>query len=117
MKIAKVKEKMEYLPNSITKRVLFSEEKVLNFVLNLMPGQEIPPHQHENSDLILYVLEGAGKLTIDEKKQDIIEGDVVYCTGEEMLSLVNNKDNNLSCFVVITPRPGLHAYSKEVGEK
>ncbi|MFU0824203.1 cupin domain-containing protein [Clostridium sp.] len=117
MKLDNVKDKMVYLPNSITKRLIFSGEKVLNFILNLMPGQEIPPHQHESSDLILYVIAGGGELTIDDKKQDIAEGDVVYCTGEEMFSLINNTDKNLSCFVVIAPRPSLNAYSKEFGDK
>ncbi len=116
MKLQNIKDKIVYSEKSVTKRLLFSEDKVLNFVLNLVPGQEVPPHTHENSDLVVYVIAGAGEVTSDGNAQEVAVGDVVYFTGEELFSMKNNKDENLSCFVVITPRPKLEAYSKEVGE-
>jgi quercetin dioxygenase-like cupin family protein len=79
-----------------------------------MPGQEVPAHKHENSDLVVYVIEGAGEVTSDGEVQKIALGDVIYFTGEELFSMKNDKNENLSCFVVITPRPKLEVYSKEV---
>lgn len=117
MKLERIRDKMVYLENSLTKRVIFNEEKVLNFVLNLMPGQELPPHQHEESDLVMYVVSGGAELTVDGKAQDITVGDIVYCTGEEVFSMKNNTNENLSCFVVITPRPTPKIYSQEFGGK
>ena len=114
MKIEKISEKMVYSQDTFTKRVLFSEEKVLNFVLNLMPGQQIPPHKHEDSDLILHVVTGGGDLTVDGKTQNLTTGDVIYCVGEEEFSLKNNTTENLSCFIVITPRPVPKIYSEEI---
>jgi quercetin dioxygenase-like cupin family protein len=114
MKIQNIKDKLVYSEKSITKRLLFSEDKVLNFVLNLTSGQEVPPHTHENSDLVIYVIEGAGEIIADDKVQQVVTGDVLYFTGEELFSMKNDKNENLSCFVVITPRPRLEAYSKEV---
>lgn len=116
MKIEKIDERLVYSESTFTKRVLFSEEKVLNFVLNMMPGQEIPPHYHEDSDLILHVIAGGGELTVDGKVQDITVGDVIYCVGEEKFSLKNNTNNNLSCFVVLTPRPAPKIYAEEIKE-
>lgn len=117
MKIEKITDRMVYSDKTFTKRLIFSEEKVLSFVLNLMPGQEIPPHEHEDSDLVLHVLTGGGELAVDDKVQNIKKGDVVYTVGKEVFSLKNNTDENLSCFVVIAPRPQLKIYADEVGNK
>lgn len=110
-------EKMVYSDATFTKRVIFNEEKALNFALNLKTGQEIPPHKHENSDLILYVVTGQGELTVDGKSQEIISGDVVYCEGKEEFSLRNNSNDNLSCFVVLAPRPIPEIYAEEIKEQ
>lgn len=115
MKTEKIINKVIFNENTFTKRVIFNEEKVLTFVLNMMPGQEIPPHQHEESDLVLHVIGGGGQLTVDEKVQNIGVGDVIYCTGNEVFSIVNNTEENLSCFVVIAPRPTPKLYSQEFG--
>jgi quercetin dioxygenase-like cupin family protein len=117
MKLEKIKDKMVFLEGSLTKRVVFNEEKILNFILNLMPGQELPPHQHEDSDLVMHVVAGGAELTVDGNTQNITTGDVVYCTGNEVFSMKNNTNENLSCFVVIAPRPMPKLYSQEFGNK
>lgn len=115
MKLEKINDKIAFMESTFTKRVLFSEDRVLSFVLNLMPGQEIPPHNHEESDLIFYVLSGGVELEVDGKITQLVEGDVVYCRGEEMFGLKNNTDKNNSNFVVLAPRPGMKLYAKEFG--
>lgn len=114
MKIEKIADKIVFSPETFTKRVLFSEEKVLNFVLNIMPGQEIPPHKHEDSDLILHVMMGDGELTVNGEYYNITTGDVVYCVGEDVFSLKNNDNYNLSCFIVLAPRPVPKIYADEI---
>lgn len=114
MKLEKIGERMVYSEETFTKRVLFSEEKVLNFVLNLMPDQELPKHHHEDSDLVLHVLTGGGTLTVDGSDQKVTAGDVIHCVGEEEFSLMNDTKENLSCFVVLAPRPVPKIYSDEI---
>ncbi|SHI74128.1 Cupin domain protein [Geosporobacter subterraneus DSM 17957] len=106
-----------YLDSTFTKRVLFSEEKVSNFVLNTRSGQQIPPHQHEDIDLILHVLKGGAELTVDGKTQENAAGDVIYCKGHETFSLKNNTCSDMSCFVVLAPRPGPKIYVDEIGNQ
>jgi len=117
MKIEKISDRIVYNDSTFTKRLLFNEEKVLNFMLNLKPDQEIPPHTHEESDLILHVLVGGGELTVDGNVQNVTQGDVVYCVGKEVFSLKNNTNENLSCFVVIAPRPIPKIYADEIKEQ
>jgi quercetin dioxygenase-like cupin family protein len=113
MKIEKISNKIVFSDKTITKRVLFAEDKVLNFVLNLSPGQGLPEHTHEKSDLILHVLSGEGEAFADGKIDKVYQGDVLYMKGEELFSLKNTGDENMSCFVIITPNPSA-IYSKEV---
>lgn len=113
MKIEKISDKMVYLDETITKRVLFNEDKVLNFILNLKPGQEVPPHNHENSDLIVHMLVGEGEVTVEGTMSKLTEGDVLHCDGAAMFALKNTGDKNMSCFVILTPNPST-IYSKEI---
>ncbi|WP_238881244.1 cupin domain-containing protein [Clostridium sp. YIM B02551] len=113
MQIEKIANKIEYSDDSFTKRVIFKEDKILNFVLNFRPGQGVPPHNHEQSDLLVHVLNGDGELTVDGVTNNITQGDVIHCTGKEVFSISNTGKEDMSLFIILAPNP--HAlYSKEV---
>ncbi|OPJ62153.1 cupin domain-containing protein [Clostridium oryzae] len=113
MKIEKLLDKIIYNDEKLTKKVFFNEDKVLNFVLNFKPGQGVPPHNHEQSDLIIHVLAGGGELVVDGNINNVAAGDVIYCKGTEVFSLQNTGSENMSCFVILAPNPSA-IYSKEV---
>jgi quercetin dioxygenase-like cupin family protein len=91
-----------YSEKAFTKKDIFNENKALVFTLNLKPGQDIHPHKHGESGLIIHVLTGMGLLTIDDKSKEIKAGDVIYCDGQELFSLKNISEENLCCFSVLT---------------
>jgi len=62
MEIVKLSEKIVYSEEKLTKKIIFKEDRVLNFVLNFKPGQGVPAHNHEQSDLIIHVLIGQGEM-------------------------------------------------------
>ena len=113
MKIEKISDKIVYSDEKLTKKILFNENRVLNFILNFKPGQGVPPHNHEQSDLIIHVLVGEGELVVDGKESKVSEGDVIYCKGSEIFSLKNTGDKNMSSFVILAPNPS-PIYSKEI---
>jgi len=113
MKIEKISEKIIYSEDNFTKKVLFNESRVLNFVLNFKPGQGVPAHNHEQSDLIIHVLNGEGEMGVDGVMNKITHGDVIHCKGTEVFSLKNNGHKDMSCFVILAPNPS-PIYSKEV---
>ncbi|AFQ44026.1 cupin domain-containing protein [Desulfosporosinus meridiei] len=113
MKIEKIADKIVYKDDNLTKKILFNESRVLNFVLNFRPGQGVPPHHHEQSDLIIHVLVGQGEMGVDGTIHEITEGDVIHCKGSEVFSLKNTGDKDMSCFVILAPNPSA-AYSIEV---
>lgn len=113
MKLEKITDKIVYNESTISKRMLFNTGKVLNFMLNLKPGQGVPPHNHENSDMIIYVVSGdEAEVVTDGNTTMVTQGDVFHCEGKEMFSMTNTGKENLSCFVVLTPNPS-QIYSKE----
>lgn len=113
MRIEKISDKIVYSEEKLTKRVIFNENKVLNFVLNFKPGQGVPPHNHEQSDLIIHVLVGNGEMGVDGVMHNIHEGDVIYCKGTEVFSLKNTGEKDMSLFVILAPNPS-PMYSKEI---
>jgi quercetin dioxygenase-like cupin family protein len=113
MKIENLSNKIVYSDKTFTKRVIFNEDKVLNFVLNMQPGQGLPDHTHENSDLVLHILVGEGEAVVDGQTHKVSQGDVLHLYGEEMFRLTNTGDKDMSAFVVITPNPSA-IYRKEI---
>jgi quercetin dioxygenase-like cupin family protein len=113
MKIEKIAEKIVFMENTLTKRILFNENRVLNFVLNFKPGQGVPPHNHEESDLIIHVLSGEGEMVVDNVPHKVVQGDVIHCYGKEVFSITNNSDKDMSLFVILAPNPS-PVYSKEI---
>ncbi|GKU26556.1 cupin domain-containing protein [Clostridium folliculivorans] len=113
MKIEKISNKIAFSDDSITKRIIFKEDKLLSFVLNFRPGQGVPPHNHEQSDLLVHVLSGDGEMTVDGNPNNITVGDVIHCKGVEVFSIKNTSDKDMSLFIVLTPNPSA-VYSKEI---
>ncbi|WP_160677323.1 cupin domain-containing protein [Clostridium sp. C8-1-8] len=113
MKIEKISDKIAFSESSITKKIIFKEDKLLSFVLNFKPGQGVPPHNHEQSDLLVHVLSGNGDMTVDGQLNNITAGDVIHCYGKEVFSIKNTSDKDMSLFIVLTPNPSA-VYSKEI---
>jgi len=90
MKIEKISDKIMYNDESLTKKIIYKEDKILNFVLNFRPGQGVPPHNHK-----------------------ITQGDVIHCKGVEVFSIKNTGNDDMSLFVVLAPNPSA-VYSKGI---
>ena len=60
---------------------LLPKENATNLDIALVqvkPGQTIPPHTHENEDQAYIVLEGRGILRLGEKEQELSEQMIVH---------------------------------------
>ncbi|MTK13962.1 MAG: cupin domain-containing protein [Clostridiaceae bacterium] len=102
MQLARISDHQIYSDDRFVKRDMINEEKALLFMLNLKPGQEIPPHTHGESGLVIHVISGSGILNINSKSEKITAGDIVYCSGSELFSMKNTSEENLSCFASLT---------------
>jgi quercetin dioxygenase-like cupin family protein len=52
-------------------------EQVLLCRVRYEPGAEVPPHSHEHTEQVMYVLEGELEMTVDAETRTLHGGDVV----------------------------------------
>ncbi|MFU1795719.1 cupin domain-containing protein [Paenibacillus azoreducens] len=106
-------ERIEYKEEKFTKRIVFKDEQSVVFVLNFMPGQELPAHRHPGAMLYLTVLQGEGIITADGKDTGVSAGDAVRCEGDEVFSFRCTGTQPASIYVMLTSIPD-ERYSAEV---
>lgn len=95
----------EYSEKSFTKRVVYKRDESVVFILNFMPGQELPKHKHPGTQVYLHVLEGNGTMTIDGHDNEIEQGDIIRVDGNEEFSFNNSGQHRLSLHVVLNKIP------------
>lgn len=98
-----------------TKRVCFDDPQVLVFVLTFSAGQELPPHKHRNSSVVLYICEGSGEMVIDGTVSSIQQGETLLVGGDEELAVRNTGEAPLVLLVSLSPNPTNRAFSRELG--
>lgn len=67
----------------------------------LEPGCSIGFHKHETNSEIIYILEGTGKVLLENGEEAVCAGQTHYCKKGESHSLVNNSDSRLEFFAVV----------------
>lgn len=95
----------EYNQDKFTKRILFKSGESVVFVLNFMPGQELPTHQHPGTAVFILVLEGTGTVTVNGEESFLIKDDVISCEGDEHFSFKNTGSTPTSLYVVLSKIP------------
>ncbi len=87
-----------------SKQVLYKESGHTAFVLNFLPGQNLPDHKHPGMTLYLFVLEGTGLLYTDGKETVITRNDILNIEEDEVLSILNNSENPLTIYVNLSKK-------------
>lgn len=72
-------------------------------MIRLAPGVSLPPHTHGESDLFLYVVEGAGELDTAEGRVPFAVGDLAQYRGDEELRVSNNSTVGLTLLAFLAP--------------
>ncbi len=69
---------------------------------------EVPPHRHEHSDEVVYVLSGAGRLVMDGATRDVRAGDAVFVPRGARHGFVPSPGEPCVALSIHTPalRPG-----------
>jgi quercetin dioxygenase-like cupin family protein len=95
----------EYNSVKFTKRVVFKNGESVAFILNFMPGQELPPHKHPETAVYILVLEGNGTVTVNEEQTSLVKDDLISCDGNEQFSFKNTGSEPTSLYVVLSKIP------------
>ncbi|MDQ6596283.1 cupin domain-containing protein [Bacillus salipaludis] len=104
---------MEYSEERFTKRVIYKKGETTAFVLNFLPGQELPVHKHPGTEVYLYVITGAGTLVIDGEETDVTKADLIHVSSDEEMSFENNGNETVSLHVVLSKFPS-DQYAKNI---
>lgn len=73
-------------------------------IIRLAPGQDLPPHRHEPSELMLYVVEGDAELDTDD--QGVVPfpaGSLARYSGPEELRVSNRGAVPVTLLAFLTP--------------
>ena len=97
---------------SIAKRVIYSDQNTLAFVLNIAPGESLPDHTHFESTVLLNVINGTARLIVDEQSFNIQENDLIKIDGPETMSVHNTGSEYLVLYVTISPIPSDEKYAQ-----
>ena len=72
-------------------------------VIRLSPGQTLPTHTHSTSDLMIYIVEGAGTLDVDGAAVAFVAGSLAFFRGDEELRLSNHSSTGLTALAFLAP--------------
>jgi len=114
MDIKNINDSIVFSEKTFTKRILYADRQTLSFVLNLKAGQSLPSHKHENSTLVLNVLDGKGEIRINDEVQQLEKGAFLSAKGEDDFEIPKVAED-MSLLVIISPNPSNEIYSKELG--
>ena len=87
----------------IAKRMLYRNDDVIAFVLNIAEGEILPVHTHMESTLFIQVMEGSAKVVTDGKETPLAVGELMQVDGQESLQVFNTGKQVLRLFVTISP--------------
>jgi len=102
LELYKGQEAKIYNDERFTKIDMMKNARSQAFYLNFLPGQEMKSHAHPGKELYLHVLEGEGTLFVDEKNFSIEENDVIRFAPEEKVGFVNDSDQQVTIYGVMT---------------
>jgi quercetin dioxygenase-like cupin family protein len=72
-------------------------------IIRLSPGQDLPPHTHAASDLMIFAVEGEGALVTDAGAVPFGAGSLAYYRGDEELHVTNAGEVGLTLLAFLAP--------------
>lgn len=85
-----------------TKNIIYKNSNSNVFVLNFLPGQQMPSHYHYGAELYFHVLEGTGAFHFDGNDLVVSHNDVIWCDGFKKVGFTNTGNENVSIYVTLS---------------
>lgn len=102
MDIARIADAPDFTDHFVAVSLVETETSSMR-VIRLAPGQELPPHRHGISDLLLLVVEGTATLTTPEGDVELETGAVAVLEGGEELRAANRGEPGLTLIAFLSP--------------
>ncbi len=89
--------------NEYFRHVLATSKHTQVVIMSIPAGGEIGEETHEDNDQILYLVEGAGQVTLDGVASDYNAGDVVLVPAGTKHNFVNKGDSPMKIITTYSP--------------
>lgn len=86
--------------DTVTRMYVDKNNKIMQGTLEA--GASIGVHTHETNSEIIYILEGKGKVLYDGKYEAVEKGSCHYCPMGHSHSLINDSNDTLVFFAVVS---------------
>ncbi len=103
MQLARLVEAPSYDDAQVVAQPFLDAAQCTVRVIKLEPGQVLPPHTHGVSDLMLYVVEGAGRLDTSDGPVAFAAGSLAHLRGDEELRLANTGSDGMTLLAFLAP--------------
>jgi quercetin dioxygenase-like cupin family protein len=87
------------VPFNLDGYILHSEKPVELIQLLLKPGEKLETHKNP-FDVVFFVIEGSGLLTINEDKKQLKSSDTIKVTSQNLRGWENNTQSDLHLLVI-----------------
>jgi len=88
--------------NEYFRDVIFTATKSQLVLMSLRPREEIGMEVHDG-DQVIYVVDGEGFVVLDDSKQDVEKGSIVFVPTGVRHNVVNNDDEPMKLFTIYAP--------------
>lgn len=95
----------EFSEERFTKRIVFKKGESTVFLLNFMPGQELPKHTHPGTEVFILTMQGEGTFTIDGEEVMAAANETVHVSGTEELAYKNTGSEPVTLYVMLNKIP------------
>lgn len=103
MRTIRPTETADYDPDRVVAIGLLAGEHLNVRMIRLSPGQTLPPHTHDTSDLFLYAIEGHGEFDTPDGVVQFETGALAQYAGHEELRVSNHATTGLTLLAFLAP--------------
>ncbi len=89
-----------YKKKVIVKPEHLGDGNILVQIVSIKPKSKVDGHYHKRHTEIFYILEGRGKITINDEEKLCKPGDVFICRPNDVHSAVNESDDEFKILVI-----------------
>lgn len=93
----------QVLDNTYFRQVLETGEHTQIVIMNIPIGGEIGEEVHEESDQVLYLVAGNGKVVLNDEESDYSKGDIVLVRAGTKHNFINTGSEDLKIITTYSP--------------
>lgn len=101
----KIADALAFSAEKMKKNGLFQTERLFCDLYCFEPGQAQPPHVHEGSDKIYFVLQGRGRFEIGDLERELEKDEIAIAAAGTRHGVRNPGPDRLVLLVFMAPKP------------